>query len=259
MHESDPAECFVQIQPSQNHPSQNQSLQKQSAEAEQQLPQGSPDAVDASINRAWLLTEPLAAQRRLVKAIGEHAGIPLEFRHIEEVLRFASENGPSGKKLSLPRGWSVAREQEAVIFLAPWQNQPLAHDYEYQLPVPGRALVPEAGIVVEALRLPPKSQAAEYNPQQLLSAELLPAQLTVRNWRPGDRFWPAHTKAPRKIKELLQERHIAQAERTLWPVALSGNEIVWMRGFPVPARLRAQPERDAVLIRETPLIEEHAI
>jgi tRNA(Ile)-lysidine synthetase-like protein len=74
----------------------------------------------------------------------------------------------------------------------------------------------------------------------------------VRNWRPGDRFWPAHTKAPKKIKELLQERRIAQPERRLWPVVESGDEIVWMRGFPVPARLRADTGQAAVLIREMP-------
>jgi len=55
----------------------------------------------------------------------------------------------------------------------------------------------------------------------------------VRNWRPGDRFWPAHTKAPKKVKELLQK--MTEAERKSWPVIISGNEIVWMRGFPPPA------------------------
>jgi tRNA(Ile)-lysidine synthase len=243
----DRAQSLVQIQLS-----QNQSPQNLFKEAPQQLPEESQNVADASISRAWLLTEPVAAQRRLVKAIGENAGIPLEFRHIEEILRFAGENGPSGKELSLPRGWRAVREQEAVVFLAPDpRSEERARDYEYPLPLPGRAIVPEAGMVVEAVRLTAKWQAAEYNPQQLLNAELLPAQLTVRNWRPGDRFWPAHTKAPRKVKELLQERHIAQSQRRLWPVALSGDEIVWMRGFAVPARLRAQAEREAVLIRET--------
>ena len=248
------APSLIQIQPSQNQ------LPNPSSESLPQLPQQSSSAVDASISRSWLLTEPLAAQRRLVKAIGEHGGIPLEFRHIEEILRFAAENGPSGKELSLPRGWTVVREHEALVFSAPDpHHEHLAVDYQYQLPLPGHVIVPEAGIVVEALRLAPKSRAAEYNPHQLLNAELLPAQLTVRNWRPGDRFWPAHTKAPRKIKELLQERHLAQTERALWPVALSGDEIVWMRGFPVPARLRAQPEREALLIRESPWVEEQTI
>jgi len=46
---------------------------------------------------------------------------------------------------------------------------------------------------------------------------------------------------------------LAQPERRLWPVILGGgNEVVWMRGFPVPARLRAKAEQEAVLIRDNP-------
>ncbi len=227
-------------------------------EAAKQVPEEWLDAVDASISRAWLLTEPLAVQRRVIKAIGEHARIPLEFQNVEEILRFAGEDGPSGKEMSLPRGWKAIREHEAVHFSSPdpRQQEKTARDYEYRLLIPGRVVVPETGSVFEALRLPPKSQGAEYNPQQLLNASLLPAELTLRNWRPGDRFWPAHTKAPRKIKELFQDRHVPQAERALWPVAVSGDEIVWMRGFPVPARLGAQPQDEAVLVREKSLGED---
>jgi tRNA(Ile)-lysidine synthetase-like protein len=129
--------------------------------------------------------------------------------------------------------------------------------------VPGRALVPEAGVVIEALRVTaaaPESPIAEYNAQQLLRADLLPGPLIVRNWRAGDRYWPAHTKSPKKIKELLQQRQVAQPQRRLWPVAVSENEIVWMRGFPVPARLRPRLGQEAVLIRETPwAVEQSAI
>jgi len=209
--------------------------------------------MNASLSRPWLLTEPRAVQRRVLKAIGEQARIPLEFKHIEEILRFAAEEGPGGKASSLPLGWKIVRSPEAMIFVTPdlRRSEPLA-DYEYQLPVPGRVVVPEIGGVIEALRVAPEAQAAEYNSQQLLRADLLPERLKVRNWRPGDRFWPAHTKSPKKLKELLQERHVAQLERRLWPVVTSADEIVWMRGFPVPARLRAPAGQEAALIREMP-------
>ena len=213
--------------------------------------------MNASVSRPWLVTEPKAVQRRVVKAIGEQAGVPLEFKHIEEILRFAAEDGPSGKELSLPLGWKVVREAEAMVFVTPdlRREQPVP-DYEYSLPVPGRAFVPELGGVIEALRatadVAPEARVAEYNPQQLLRAELLRGKLMVRNWRAGDRFWPAHTKAPKKIKELLQDLHVAQPVRRLWPVAVSGDEIVWMRGFPVPSRWLAKAGQEAVLIREMP-------
>ena len=240
---------FVQIQP--------QLQASPDAELVSRLEQAGPAMMNASISRPWLLTEPRAGQRRVLKAIGEHAGLPLEFKHIEEILRFAGEDGPSGKELSLPLGWKLLRESEAIVFVAPdprWQDR--VPDYEYPLLVPGRAAIPELGVVIEALLLHSEQQIAEYNRQQLIRPDLLPAGLTVRNWRAGDRFWPAHTKGPKKVKELLQERHLAQPERRLWPVVLSGNVIVWMRGFPVPAQFHADT-KEALLIRET--TEERAI
>jgi tRNA(Ile)-lysidine synthase len=236
-----------------------------SPELLERLEQPGPAVMNASVSRPWLLTEPRAVQRRVLKAIGDQAGIPLEFKHIEEILRFAAEDGPSGKELSLPLGWKILREPEAMVFVTPdLRRQERVPDYEYSLAVPGRVIVPEVGGVIEALRvapeISPEARVAEYNPQQLLRAELLPGRLIVRNWRPGDRFWPAHTKSAKKVKELLQELHVEQTERRLWPVAVSGDEIVWMRGFPVPARLRAKAGQEAVLIREMPwAVEERTI
>jgi tRNA(Ile)-lysidine synthase len=213
--------------------------------------------MNASVSRMWLLGEPLAVQRRLVKAIGEEARIPLEFKHVEEILRFASEDGPAGKELSLPLGWKVLRDAEELLFATPdLRMQPGAkpgtkkepQNYEYKLKAPGSTAVPEAGFALEVRRV--EAGAGGYNPDHLLNADLLTQSLWVRNWRPGDRFWPAHTKAPRKVKELLQERHVAHAERAVWPVVVSGEEIVWMRGCAVPAKLRAQPGRGAIWIGE---------
>jgi tRNA(Ile)-lysidine synthase len=205
---------------------------------------------NASVSRPWFLSETTAVQRRVVKAIGEHAGIPLEFKHVEEILHFAAEEGPAGRELSLPLGWKLVRHAEELLFVTPdLREEQLPRDYEHELPVPGSAVVPEIGAVVEAHRVPADS-VAEYNPDRLLDTDSLPGPLRVRNWRAGDRFWPAHTKSPKKVKELLQERHVAQPERGLWPLVLSGDEIVWVRGFDTHAKYGAKAGRDAVLIAE---------
>jgi tRNA(Ile)-lysidine synthase len=206
---------------------------------------------NASVSRPWFLSEPVAVQRRVVKAIGEHAGIPLEFKHVEEILRFAPEGGPTGRELSLPLGWKLVRYTEELLFVTPdLREEQLPRDYEHELPVPGSAVVPEIGAVVETRRVP-AAKLAEYNPDRLLNTDSLPGPLRVRNWRAGDRFWPAHTKSPKKVKELLQERHVTQPERGLWPVVLSGDEIVWVRGFDTHAQYGAKPGHDAVLIAES--------
>jgi tRNA(Ile)-lysidine synthase len=218
--------------------------------------------MNASVDRVWFLSELVAVQRRLVKAIGEQAGIPLEFKHIEEIVHFAAGNDSredgSRKEISLPLGWRVVRERDALLFLTPdLRETQTASGYDYELPVPGRIAIWQAGLAIEARRISSAGEGAGYNPEHLLDAESLPGPLRVRNWHPGDRFWPAHSKAPKKIKELLQERRVTQPERGLWPVVVYGNEIVWMRGFPVPDKLRARPGRQAILIADERLRQRH--
>jgi tRNA(Ile)-lysidine synthase len=221
------------------------------------LPEGPTTSVplSAAVDLAWLLAQPLAVQRRVVKSIGEAADIPLEFKHVEEALRFASEENPPGKHLLLPGHWSLAEQDGSLLFLAPSDNpdQPPV-DYQYRLSIPGQVEVKELHAGLQAVRLTPSGPSAAYNPEHLYDPALLARELTVRNWRAGDRFWPAHTKSPKKIKELLQERHITGAERKLWPVVVSGDEVIWVRGFPAPARFLPRSADGAViLICEAPL------
>ena len=73
-------------------------------------------------------------------------------------------------------------------------------------------------------------------------------ELTVRNWRPGDRFQPAHTRAPKKVKELLQK--IPAAERKLWPVVLSGKEIIWIPGLAPAAKFLLKSGGPGLVLEE---------
>ena len=231
-------------------------LRPHNPELQRRLQEPGPLVMNATVDLAWLLSEPLAVQRRAVKAVGDQAGFPLEFKHVEEILRFASEEKNSGKHLSLPLGWKLLREPEALTFVTPDlpTEERVSGDYEYALPLPGRAIVPEVGIVVEALRTKSGLEIDRSNQDQLLNPLLVSKALAVRNWRPGDRYWPVHSKGPKKIKELLQERHITGPDRKLWPVVVSGKEIVWVRGLPGPAQFQPKEESgEAILIRELPL------
>ena len=209
--------------------------------------------MNASVDLLWLLAEPVAVQRRVIQAVGDHAGARFEFKHVEEILRFAQGGTASGKELSLPLGWRVERHPHELLFVTPNLSEPgPAEDYEYDLPVPGRVDVRQAGLTIEVQRVPAERDAG-YNSGHLVDADSLPGLLKVRNWRAGDRFWPQHTKSPRKIKELLQERHVPRPQRKLWPVVVSGDEVIWLRGFPPSARLTAKSGRNAIMILESSL------
>jgi tRNA(Ile)-lysidine synthase len=190
---------------------------------------------------------PLALQRRVVRAASESLGMRLDFHHVEEVLALGSAHVGPAKSTMLPDGWVVSRNKGELRFEMQ-SDTPRKVDYEYRLPVPGSVDVPETESRFEAV-LVSGNAAAGYNPEDLLDRALLASDLGVRNWRAGDRFWPAHTKGAKKIKELLQERRVAGLERQLWPVVVSGSDVIWVRGFPASRQLRPRSQ-EAVLIRE---------
>jgi tRNA(Ile)-lysidine synthase len=204
-------------------------------------------ASNAIIDLLWLLSEPLAVQRRIIKSVGDEAGLALEFKQVEDILRFGTEESGGGKELALPHGWKVCREEDHLEFAGPSASLKVSHDYQYRLDVPGEVVAPEAGSIFQAVQ---GQLLQDCDPEHLFSPEHLERPLLVRNWRPGDRFWPAYTKQPRKIKELLQQHHVAEPDRKSWPVIVSGTEIIWVRGLPGRAHFRPEAGKPAILIRE---------
>ncbi len=198
-----------------------------------------------------LLALPLAAQRRLVRAWLETyvPDLSVSFRLIEEALELAG--GQAGGKVEMPSGWNLRRgRHELMLESEPFGGRETA-DYEYALAIPGSVEVPELGAMIEA-RVVNTTDVPEDERGQLLNLRPIPKQVLIRNWRVGDRFWPAHTAAVRKVKELLSDRHATGARKKLWPVAVAeGCGIIWMRGFASPANLLAPVgSRNAILIRE---------
>ena len=194
----------------------------------------------AGLAVAPLLTLPLAAQRRLIRAWLEMnvPDLSISFRLIEEALELA--RGAAGKKLELPGRWNVRRgRQELWLELETVGGHGETADYEYALVVPGAVEVPELGACIEA-RVVDASGVPEDESGELLDLARMPKEVLIRNWRAGDRFWPAHTAAAKKVKELLSDRHATGVEKKLWPVAVAkGCGLIWMRGFAVPAAFRS--------------------
>jgi tRNA(Ile)-lysidine synthase len=213
---------------------------------------------------------PLAAKRRLVRHLvfNASAGNLPDFQHVERVIDLANTSDPNSR-VDLPGGVRAYKKTEYddhgqvagkyVVFAKEPQNMP--GDYSYTLPVSGQVVVRELNCTIcarlvqpdnadrlEAEKVSGEPTKARYNRDQLLNPDKLPSELTIRNWRPGDRFWPAHTATPHKIKELLQKKHISGQQRESWPVALNGDEIVWVKGFAVARQYRAAENGPALLI-----------
>lgn len=224
---------------------------------------------DPTLEVEPLLALPLASARRLVRAWIETNApeVSISFRLIEEVLDLA--RGAAGKKIELPgaaactdaplnkaeaqsnrprsvRPKNVRRGRKELSL--EWEASD-ADDYQYTLHVPGEISIPELEARIEARIVDVEGVPANER-DGLLDPERVGAQLIIRNWRAGDRYWPAYTASEKKVKELLSDRHVTGAQKKLWPVAVNEDgSLVWMRGFPVSTSL-LPPRGKAILIRD---------
>jgi tRNA(Ile)-lysidine synthetase-like protein len=187
---------------------------------------------------------PVAFERRLLKRFGELQQIPLDFEHIEKLRRCAVGEL---KRTELPGGVVVVHSKERLEL----RSQPCKAGpaYEVVLPIPGEARLIGTGLTVR-VTIVPEDLARELPQAELLDRNLIGPELVIRNWRPGDRFWPAHSRSEEKLKRLFAEKHIPE-ERTNWPVALGRGAIVWVRDFPVAQKYQWRGKTDAVRIQTT--------
>ncbi|HSA93060.1 MAG TPA: tRNA lysidine(34) synthetase TilS [Terriglobales bacterium] len=203
-----------------------------------------------SLDAAALRRQPVAVQRRLLRAAAQAAGLRLSFHHCEEVRSLLAGRG-APSSCDLPEGRQAALLRGRLVFQKRAESAGPA-EYEYRLRVPGEVEVTELGTVIRASLVASAAGKAEYNRGRFLEPRKLEPELVVRNWRAGDRFWPAHSKSPKKVKELLAARRVAGPDRRLWPVVASGSEIVWIRGFAGAQAFVASVASDALLIEEVP-------
>ncbi len=205
--------------------------------------------LEARLRPDLLRQVPLALRRRMVRYAAEEHGLRLAFQQVESVLKLVSAE--TATACELPNGWVAERQREHIVF---HRVEPGASaEFEYVLSVPGVIHVAELRLGLRASVITLKGSVKPgYNLGDLLDPLALGSRVRVRNWRPGDRFRPAHTKSAKKVKELLQARHISGPERALWPVAVNAaGELVWMRGFgPAEPFACAPGVEEAVLIQE---------
>jgi tRNA(Ile)-lysidine synthase len=202
----------------------------------------------ARLNLQGFADLPIALQRRILKRFVEREEIPLDFEHIEKLRRGGLGELP---KVELPGEWIAVRVRNSILELrAPSLPREFA-GYEYRLTIPGEIEVAELGLTLRGVTVA-EQFAREMPSGSLLDAELIGTELRVRNWRPGDRFWPARSRSEEKLKRLFAEKRIPAEQRPSWLVALCGEEIVWVKAFPVARAYQWRGNADAVSIETRP-------
>lgn len=209
---------------------------------------GSSAAAEFAIETARLIALAPALQRRLIRHAAHQLGLSLDFAATEAV-RSLALSGRGGQRLSLAQGLRVERTVRELRFaIAP--GLPARRDdreQQYCADIPGTIDAPQFGVRLQIERVTTKVTGGE-----LVGSNTPPQTAVLRNWRPGDRVRLRYSSGLRKVKEVLERKHVTGTDRALWPVLEIDGRVVWMRDVelePAPGWKIAVEESGADLLQ----------
>ena len=221
----------------------------------------------------------LAARRLL------GADVALEARHILALDTLLARNR-AGSALHLPGGLGARLDYDALVFQLEsgspssrrggGQGERAGAHYTTELQtwllsVPGVIDLPELGWRLRAWRIagvPGSEDAGELPPAPELPAFTFadrPAELgraesrvyldaattgdalTVRAWRPGDRFRPLGLGGEKKLQDYFTDAKAPRALRERIPLVFNADHLVWVAGLRIDDRVRVTPTTQVVI------------
>jgi tRNA(Ile)-lysidine synthase len=178
--------------------------------------------------------ETVILRRVLRRAIQETDGLRgIEFGHIEDIIGLIRQ-GRAGNRITLPRDIRVIREY-ALLVITSEEPHRIA---EYELAVPGEAVIVGAGLVLTATLEQSAEQQGDGRTSVLLDADSMKLPLTVRPRRPGDHFHPLGFGGTRKVQDFFVDLKVPRDERDSVPIVTSGDDIVWIAGYRADDRFK---------------------
>ena len=172
---------------------------------------------------------------------------PFGFTEAQAGLMIASLRQPTGQ-VFYSATHRVTHDRSGLL-LEPWSARA---DYELML-----TQWPDAPVIVpggEMLHFAQFDKPADFRfPADpafaCFDADRLALPLTLRPWRPGDRFRPLGLDGSKLVGNLLTDLKMSRSEREQTVVLLSGRQIAWVVGRRIDHRFRvlAQTQRIAVI------------
>jgi tRNA(Ile)-lysidine synthase len=204
-----------------------------------------------NMDRGLLLKHGRAMQRRLLRLwIEETRGHlrGLDFQHVEAFLDLIKA-GPPQSRLAIPGGWELVREYETLRFEKRFRSlKQQCASYSYELR-PGEDLhIREAGLTIAAREiLPPLPSPPVDLMEVFFDSASFAGRLTMRNFRPGDRFQPLGMRGHKKVKDFFIEKKIPLSVRASLPLLVLGDEVIWIPGYGRSEVGKVTPQTEVIL------------
>jgi len=121
--------------------------------------------------------------------------------------------------------------------------------FEVELIFPGRTFIEEIGkeVVIE------EAGGDEFRCDEgsfdtaFMDLESLRFPLRMRNFRPGDRFYPLGVKGSQKLKDFFIDHKVPKFDRPKIPLLISGEMVAWIAGYRIDERVKVTEKTKKIL------------
>ncbi|MFC1825652.1 tRNA lysidine(34) synthetase TilS [Thermodesulfobacteriota bacterium] len=190
-----------------------------------------------------------ALRRRVARHImAEIAGglRRIEHRHIQSIHRLALGQKPQAI-LNLPNHITVKKSYDHLSFFCGEGGRP--EDYSYPLGGPGTTFLKQVGKTISLTEIDGDMGHARNNQPgtAYLNGDKIAYPLTVRNYRPGDKFIPLGMKGHKKLKSFFIDLKLPSEKRHSTPILLSRGIPVWVCGLRIDDRFKVTPGTKKIL------------
>lgn len=169
-----------------------------------------------------------------------------EWSDVHEMYQKLHQSSPSFL-LELPHGAWVEKRYDAVL-IGKGKVKPFL-PFDVELISPGHTFIREVGkevVIEETDRDKFKNYRGPLN-TALMDYGSLQFPLKMRNFRPGDRFYPLGAKGTQKLKNFFIDHKIPKFERPKVPLLVSGEMIAWIVGYRIDERVKITEKTRKVL------------
>lgn len=151
-----------------------------------------------------------------------------------------------GRRAAFAKG-DVWRNRRHLRFIIPSAAQ--QSEETHQIELGGSVWIPSGTLSVEAADTPSAGLIGADPHVEYIDRDTVRFPLTVRSWRPGDRFRPLGMNHTRKISDFLTDEKVPSHRRSDVYVVLSDDDIVWVVGLRIAhdVRIRRKTRRAARL------------
>ncbi len=181
--------------------------------------------------RSFVLLPPAIARRVVRRAIATAKGNlrGIDFDHVERILALAAQDSGDGR-LQLP-GLDVRRSFDWIRLGIPVVLPPAD---SATLKIPGAYPSPDGKSFIHLEILGAEVPCANLK-AEVVGLSRIVQDVSLRGWRPGDRYRPLGETRVRKLKDMFTDARVPSWQRRYWPMVMSGETILWSRQFGVAA------------------------